>query len=77
MGHILDRNELRDALVEFNCDRNTEGLFHVDGDIASFLGMDQEFVIGNATMYYVNGKAYPLADALAHSDYGLQCMVIA
>lgn len=76
MGCLLSSEELYNALAEFQCDK-TDGRFHVDGNIASLLGAGSEFIIDDNAVYYVQGKPFSLRDALAHSNYGLQCVVIA
>jgi hypothetical protein len=63
MGWIGSRNQLFHVLRSFGCDEK-DGQFCVDGNITTFLGMGEEFVVGDDAVYYVNNKPCNLCNAL-------------
>jgi len=65
-GAVCSKMELENFLRIMGCDMQ-EGRFCVDGDIYSFLGMGQEYVIGEDAVYYVNGEPVPLAGAYTNA----------
>ena len=74
-GWIGSASELEHTLRMFNCDA-TDGKFHVDGSITSFMGAGDEFVVGSDAVYYVNGQPRNLAAALRSTSYGRGITVI-
>jgi len=58
--YCTDR-QLAHFLRVMDCDQNEEGKFLVSGDIVSFLGMGEDFVVGADARYYVGGVPIPLA----------------
>jgi len=75
-GWICDAAQLRNVLAVMGADRNAEGGFVVTGQVASFMGAGEEFVIGSDAQYYVNGQARSLVSALALTSYGSAVVVI-
>jgi len=75
-GWIGSWNELANVLRCFHCDTDEEGKFKVDGNITSFLGRGDEFVVGENAVYYVDGKPRNLVAALQQTSHGLKCSVI-
>lgn len=59
-GCYCTGRQLANFLRVMGCDQK-EGKFLVSGDIVSFLGMDEDFVIGPSACYYVAGMSIPLA----------------
>ena len=59
-GCYCTKGQLDNFLRVMGCDQ-MEGKFLVSGDIASFLGMGEDFVIGSNARYYVGGVPIPLA----------------
>ena len=75
-GWIGSASELESALRQFGCDAGSDGKFHVDGSITSFMGAGREFVVGADAVYYVNAEPQHLVTALAGTSYGLVITVI-
>ena len=75
-GWIGSASQLYHALRMFNCDTGADGKFHVDGNITTFMGAGDEFVVGGEAVYYVNGQPRNLAAALRSTSYGLGITVI-
>ena len=76
-GWIGSQHALMAALIQVKCDQDETGAFHVDGSIVSFMGLGEEFVVGENAVYYRDGVAYPLVPALPEErNEGLKCMVI-
>lgn len=75
-GWIGSESELYHALRMFGCDKTEDGKFCVDGNITSFLGAGEEFVVGGTAVYYVNGQPRNLASALHSTGYGRAVTVI-
>lgn len=76
MGWIGSESELLNVLSVFKCDRDEEGKFKVDGNITSFLGLGEEFVVGDDAVAYVNDKPCNLCNMLEATSYGLKVRVI-
>ena len=64
MGWIGSANTLYSTLRVLDADRDDKGRFKVEGTIASFLGMGEEYVVGDDACCYVNGKKTLLAPQL-------------
>lgn len=75
MGWIGNSGELYNALSVAGCDQDN-GKFHVDGSITSFLGLGEEFVVGDDAVYYVSGKPISLVGLLGATSYGSKVVVI-
>ena len=75
-GWIGTVSQLEQVLRSFNCDRDPDGRFRVDGPITSFMGAGEEFVVGVDAVYYVAGKARNLVAALGATSYGRVVVVI-
>ncbi len=69
-------SHLYQTLRSFNCDRSSDGKFHVDGPITSFMGAGEEFVVGSDAVYYVGGRERNLVAALGETSYGAKVVVI-
>lgn len=67
MGWIGSSEKLYATLEGMGCDKTGEQ-FHVSGAISSFLGMGQEFVVGDDAIAYVNKKAVALVPRLLEAD---------
>ncbi len=75
-GWIGDESELTNTLRQFGCDRTADGKFCVDGNITSFMGAGEEFVVGASAVFYVNGQPRNLVAALRSTGYGRAINVI-
>jgi hypothetical protein len=75
-GWIGTASELYHALRMFGCDTNADGKFCVDGNITSFMGAGDEFVVGGDAVFYVSGQPRNLAGALHSTGYGRAVNVI-
>jgi hypothetical protein len=84
MGWIGSRSELLHTLHMFGVDRDSSddsspdegGSFHVDGQIVSFMGAGEEFVVGDEAVAYIGGKPRNLCNMLAETSYGQKVEVI-
>ena len=74
-GWVGTKSQLLGFLAVVGCD-STDGAFHVDGSITTFMGAGEEYCVGADAVYYVKGRAFPLAAGLAGTSYGLQVTVI-
>ena len=75
-GWIGTARQLYAALQSLGCDRDADDKFCVDGNITTFLGIGDEFVVGDQAVYYVNGEARPLAPALQATGTGRAVTVL-
>lgn len=75
-GQMIRWGELANVLRVMRCDTDADGKFNVDGNITSFLGMGDEFVIGEDAVYYVDGTPRSLAHAIAGTSYSHPITVI-
>jgi len=75
-GWIGTDAQLQHVLRSFGCDRDVDGRFLVGGNIMSFLGAGEEFVVGADAVYYVDGKPHNLVSALGATSYGQRIVVI-
>jgi len=76
MGWIGSGNELFHVLRTFNVDRDPDGKFHVDGQIVSFLGLGDEYVVGDNAVAYIEGKPHNICNMLEVTSYGKKVVVI-
>ena len=74
-GWMGSASELWHALRVVGCDQ-TDGKFHVDGQIVSFLGKGEEYVVGADTVFYVGGKPRNLAALLNGTSYGVRNVTV-
>lgn len=74
-GCTCTNDQLMHFLRIMGCDQ-TDGRFHVDGTIVSFLGLGEDYVIGADAVYYVNGMARPLAAHYVGVTGRGKCIVI-
>lgn len=74
-GWIGSASELYHALRMFGCD-TVDGKFAVDGNITSFMGAGDEFVVDGTAVYYVGGQPRNLAAMLHSTGYGRAIHVI-
>lgn len=70
MGWFGRENELYNFLNVMGCDKDKDGKFCVDGNITSFLGLGEEFVVDDSAVYYVDGKRKMLAAGLEVTGRG-------
>ena len=68
--------ELVSFLNFADADKNPDGSFVLTGNITSFLGMGEEFVVGADARYYWKGSPQPLAARLRETHLGLRIQVI-
>lgn len=76
MGWIGSGNELFHVLRTFGVDRDEDGKFHVDGQIVSFMGAGEEYVVGDDAVAYVEGKPKNICSMLEVTSYGQKVKVI-
>lgn len=76
MGWIGSSNELFHVLRTFGVDRDEDGKFHVDGQIVSFLGLGDEYVVGDDAVAYIEGKPRNICNMLEVTSYGKKVVVI-
>lgn len=76
MGWIGSHEELLQALRTFKVDQDEEGKFCVGGQIVSFLGAGEEFVVGDSAIVYVNGEPKNLCSLLETTNLGKKVTVI-
>lgn len=76
MGWIGSSNELLHVLRTFGVDRDEDGKFHVDGQIVSFMGAGEEYVVGDEAVAYIDGKPRNLCNMLGVTSYGQKVKVI-
>ena len=72
MGWLGSWSELSNVLSTVGCDQTEDGKFKVDGNITSFMGAGEEFVVDDYAVYYKNGKAFNLCNVLNSTSYGLR-----
>ena len=71
MGWIGTENQLMHTLRVMGADRDEDGKFLIYGSApVSFMGMGEEYVVGDDTFYSVNGKKANLVTALSMTSYG-------
>ena len=75
-GWVGGKEELRAALIVAGADRDDEGAFILSGNITSFMGAGDEFVVGADAVYFVGGEAKSLVEALGQTGGGLKVKVI-
>ena len=68
-GSFLLESQLHTVLACFKCDRDNEGKFIVRGNITSFMGAGQEFLIDETAQYYSNGNWCNLLSAVKATSY--------
>jgi len=56
MGCIITAEELKLALDNAGCETK-DGAYKVRGNITSFMGLGDEFCIGDDAEYFANGEA--------------------
>lgn len=76
MGWIGMKSELLHTLRTFGCDCDEEGRPKVDGQIVSFMGAEEEFVVGDNAVVYIDGKPRNICNLLEATSYGLKVKVI-
>ena len=64
MGWIGTEQQLTSALHDNKVDQDEEGKFKVNGRIVSFLGMGEEFVVGDDAVAYIEGEPHNLCTML-------------
>lgn len=76
MGWIGSRAQLESALIISNADVDLEGRFVLFGQVVSFLGMGEEFVVGEDAFYTVKGEQINLSKMLNAYSGGFAIEVI-
>jgi hypothetical protein len=74
MGWMGSESQLMAALHENKVDQDEEGMFKVDGEIVSFMGAGEEFVVGDDAVAYIEGKPHNLCTMLEKT--GMKVKVI-
>jgi len=76
VGHLCTKEQLFSFLCVVGADQDDAGSFKVAGSIVSFMGADQDFVIGADAVYFRGGQPCSLAVALRGTSYGTAVVVI-
>ncbi len=77
MGWIGTKDQLLHTLRVFGADTSEDGQFLVYGGmIASFLGLDDEYIVDDEAMCRIKGELVAIAYLLAQTSYGRQVRVI-
>lgn len=75
MGWIGRKSELLHCLHSFGCDTDDAGKPKVGGTIASFMGAEEEFVVGDDAVVQINGEPRNICNLLDATSYGLKVKV--
>ena len=77
MGWIGNARQLEFVLMTVNADKDKDGKFIVHSSApASFMGMNEEFVVPDDCEYSVGGKRANLSYLLNSTSYGTAITVI-
>ena len=76
MGWIGTESQLHHTLAVYGCDRDEEGKFKVAGSIVSFMGMGEEYVVGDDAVAFRDGAPVNICNMLHSTSYGLKVHVI-
>lgn len=76
MGWIGGKDELFNVLRIHKVDQDEDGKYRVDGQISSFMGAGEEFVVGDDAVAYVEGKPHNICNMLEVVGVGQKVKVI-
>ena len=76
MGHPIDTNPLMNVLRVFRADQDAEGKFIVRGNITTFMGVGEEWCVGEDAEFRIGGEWRSLPRAISATSYGVPVTVI-
>ena len=74
-GSMIQASELYNVLMAFKADKDENGKYIVRGNITSFMGQGQEFVIDVTAQYQSGGEWKSLLVAIKGTSYYHGCQV--
>jgi len=76
MGWMGPESQLLQVLRIAGCDRAKDGKFRVTGTIVSFMGLGEEFVVGDDAMAFIDGRPVSIAGLFEGTSYHFPVKVI-
>ena len=75
MGWIGTWSELSNCLSVFGAEKDENGAFLVRGDISSYMGFGDEYVVGENAVCMIGGRETRIVPLLASTSHGVQVQV--
>ena len=76
MGYLIDHSPLMNVLRVFKADQDEHGKFFVRGNITSFMGVGEEWCVGDDAEFRIGGEWRSLPRAISATSYGVPVTVI-